>query len=57
MLATTRNLPQAFEAAKSYQWREEEDRFRGIEHFDKTLGIVGLEGLVKIVLDTHRQWV
>ena len=41
MLATTRNLPQAFEAAKSYQWREEEDRFRGIEHFDKTLGIVG----------------
>ena len=41
MLATTRNLPQAFEAAKSFQWREEEDRFRGIEHHGKTLGIVG----------------
>ena len=30
MLATTRNLPQAFEAAKSSNG-EEEDRFRGID--------------------------
>jgi phosphoglycerate dehydrogenase-like enzyme/CMP-N-acetylneuraminic acid synthetase len=41
LLAVVRNLPQAFNSAMSFSWREEEDRFRGEELAGKTLGIIG----------------
>ena len=41
LLAVVRFLPQANKTAESFFWREAEDRFRGIELFGKTLGIIG----------------
>lgn len=41
MLATMRKLPHSFEYAKGGQWRDVEDKLRGVEIAGKTLGIIG----------------
>ncbi len=41
ILSVARNLPQAAQSVLGYQWREVEDKFRGIELRGKNLGIIG----------------
>ena len=42
ILSVVRKLPQAYNGAKSFKWREAEDEFRGEELYGKTLGIIGM---------------
>jgi D-3-phosphoglycerate dehydrogenase / 2-oxoglutarate reductase len=41
IMAVVRNLPQSFEGAMSYKWREAEDLYRGVEFNGKTIGVIG----------------
>ncbi len=49
LLAQARNVPQAHEALKAGRW--ERSRWEGVELADKTLGIVGLGRIGKLVAD------
>lgn len=52
LLAQARNVPQANEALKAGRW--ERSRWEGVELADKTLGIIGLGRIGKLVADRAR---
>ncbi len=49
MMALVRNIPQADRSMKAGKW--EKSRFMGMEILDKTLGVIGLGNIGKIVAD------
>jgi D-3-phosphoglycerate dehydrogenase len=52
LMALSRNIPQAAASMRSRQW--EKKRFRGRELFDKTLGVIGIGRIGRIVADRAR---
>ena len=52
LLAQARNVPQAHAALKAGRW--ERSRWEGVELADKTLGVVGLGRIGKLVADRAR---
>ncbi|NIQ88088.1 MAG: phosphoglycerate dehydrogenase, partial [Deltaproteobacteria bacterium] len=52
LMALSRNIPQATASMRAYKW--EKKRFRGKELFDKTLGVVGIGRIGRIVADRAR---
>lgn len=49
LMALSRNIPQAAESMKSHKW--EKKKFRGKELFNKTLGVIGIGRIGRIVAD------
>lgn len=52
LMALSRNIPQAAASMKSHEW--EKKKFRGKELFNKTLGVIGIGRIGRIVADRAR---
>ena len=52
LMALSRNIPQAAASMRTYKW--EKKRFRGKELFNKTLGVIGIGRIGRIVADRAR---
>jgi D-3-phosphoglycerate dehydrogenase len=52
LMALSRNIPQATASMRAHRW--EKKRFRGKELFDKTLGIIGIGRIGRVVADRAR---
>jgi D-3-phosphoglycerate dehydrogenase len=52
LMALSRNIPQATASMRAYKW--EKKRFRGKELFNKTLGVIGIGRIGRIVADRAR---
>jgi D-3-phosphoglycerate dehydrogenase len=52
LLALSRNIPQAAASMRAHKW--EKRRFRGRELFNKTLGVIGIGRIGRIVADRAR---
>ncbi|UCE81678.1 MAG: phosphoglycerate dehydrogenase [Deltaproteobacteria bacterium] len=52
LMALSRNIPQATASMRAHQW--EKKRFRGKELFNKTLGVIGIGRIGRIVADRAR---
>jgi len=52
LMALSRNIPQAAASMRAHQW--DKKRFRGKELFNKTLGVIGIGRIGRIVADRAR---
>jgi D-3-phosphoglycerate dehydrogenase len=52
LMALSRNIPQAASSMRAHKW--EKKRFRGRELFDKTLGVIGIGRIGRVVAERAR---